>query len=52
VTESTEPRLTFTAEVDLKHIIDLSKPAILKVFGLSTDDLFAPWRTPRSPTRL
>jgi RES domain-containing protein len=49
---SAEPRLTFSAQVDLKHVVDLSKPAILRVLGLSTEDLFGPWRGASSPTRL
>jgi RES domain-containing protein len=49
---SPEPKLTFSALVDLKHVVDLSKPGVLKVFGLSTEDLFGPWRSASSPTRL
>lgn len=49
---STEPRLTFFAQVDLKDVIDLSRPAVLKMLGISADDLFTAWRSVPSPTRL
>jgi RES domain-containing protein len=47
-----EPRLTFVADVDLRRIVDLQKPAVLKALGLSSADLFEPWRGVASPTRL
>lgn len=47
-----EPRLTFSAQVDLKHVVDLSKPPTLRVLRLSTEDLFGPWRGASSATRL
>jgi RES domain-containing protein len=49
---ATEPRLTFFAEVDLKHVVDLSRPAVLKTLGILADDVFAAWRSVSSPTRL
>jgi len=49
---ATEPRLTFFAEVDLKHVVDRWRPAVLKTPGISADDALAPWRSVSSPTRL
>lgn len=49
---ATEPRLTFFAQVDLKHVVDLSKPAVINMLGLSADDLFETWRSVPTPTRL
>lgn len=49
---ATEPRLTFFAEVDLKRIVDLSRPAVLTSLGLSANDLRQPWRTASTPTRV
>ena len=49
---ATEPRLTFFAQVDLKQVVDLSRPAVLKVLGLSAGDLFETWRSVPTPTRL
>ena len=49
---ATEPRLTFFAQVDLKHVVDLSRPTVLKTLGISADDVLTPWRTVSSPTRL
>jgi RES domain-containing protein len=51
-TSFTEPKLTFVAEVDLKHIIDFEKSDVRKAFDLSREDLFEPWRKAPSPTRL
>ncbi len=48
----TEPRLTFFAQIDLKHVIDLSKPDVLKALGLSADDVWETWRSVSSPTQL
>jgi hypothetical protein len=39
VAAATEPRLTFFAQVDLKHVIDLSRPAVLKAVGITSDDV-------------
>jgi RES domain-containing protein len=47
-----EPRLVFFAQVDLKHVVDLSRAAVLKTLGVSADDVFAAWRSAPSPTRL
>jgi RES domain-containing protein len=52
VVAATEPRLTFFADVDLNHVVDLSKPAVLRTLGISADDVFAAWRSVSSPTRL
>jgi RES domain len=49
---ATEPRLTFFAQVDLKHVVDLSRPAVLKALGISTDDMLETWRSALLPTRL
>jgi hypothetical protein len=47
-----EPKITFTADVDLRRIIDLEKPNVRSILDLSTADLFEPWRGAASPTRL
>jgi hypothetical protein len=47
-----EPRLTFFAQVDLKHVVDLSRPAVLNMLRISPNDLSAAWRSAPSPTRL
>jgi hypothetical protein len=52
VGSATEPRLTFFAEVDLRHVVDLSSHAVLEALDMSADDLFAAWRIVSSPTRL
>ena len=49
---ATEPRLTYFAQVDLKHVVDLSRPAVLRTLGISADEILAPWRSVSSPTRL
>jgi hypothetical protein len=49
---ATEPRLTFFAQVNLKHVVDLSRPAVRKTLGISGEDLFETWRSAPSPTRL
>jgi RES domain-containing protein len=49
---ATEPRLVFFAEVDLRRIVDLSRPRVLKALALLAEDLLQPWRTVPSPTRL
>src|SRR5207237_6281743 len=49
---ATEPRVTAFAQVDLKHVVDLSRPAVLKALGISIDDMFALWRSAPSPTRI
>jgi len=49
---ATEPRLTFFARVDLKDVVDLSGPAVLKALGMSIDDVLEAWRSAPSPTRL
>jgi RES domain-containing protein len=49
---ATEPQLLFFAHVDLKQIVDLSRRAVLKRLDVSSDDLFGPWRSAASPTRL
>ncbi|HEX2461615.1 MAG TPA: RES domain-containing protein [Vicinamibacterales bacterium] len=52
VGSATKPRLTFFAEVDLRHVVDLSSHAVLETLDMSADDLFAAWRIVSSPTRL
>lgn len=49
---ATEPQLTFFAEVNLKHVVDLSRRAVLKALGISADEVFGAWRSVSSPTRL
>jgi hypothetical protein len=49
---SSEPRLIFVAQVDLRHVVDLSRPAVLKALGISIDDVLEPWRTAPVPTHL
>jgi hypothetical protein len=49
---ATEPQLTFFAEVDLKHVVDLSRRAVLKALGISADDVFGAWRSVSSSTPL
>jgi hypothetical protein len=49
---ATEPRLPFFGQVDLKHIVDLSRPAVLKTLGILADDAFESWPTVPSRTRL
>jgi len=46
------PRLTFVAQVDLRRVVDLEKPDVRRILGLSTADLIEPWRGVTSPTRL
>jgi RES domain len=52
VSATTEPRLMFFAQVDLKRVVDLSRSAVLKTLGISADELFETWRSAHSPTRL
>lgn len=52
VRAASEPRLTFFAEVDLKDVVDLSRPAVRATLGLSADDLREPWRGAAAPTPL
>jgi RES domain-containing protein len=47
-----QPKLTFVADVDLKHIVDLAEQEVLDLLGLSERDFFEPWRQLASPTRL
>ena len=46
------PKLTFTAEVDLRQVIDLEKAGVKSVLDLSNADFFESWRDVDSPTRL
>lgn len=46
-----QPKLTFTARVRLRKIIDLGDDQALDLLGLSRDDLLGTWRL-RQPTRL
>ena len=34
---ASEPRLTFFAQVDLKHVVDLSRPMVLRTLDISAD---------------
>lgn len=52
IAAATEPRLTFFAQVDLKHVVDLSRPTVLRALGVSADEIFASWRGLSGPTRL
>lgn len=47
-----DPKLTFVAEVDLRHVVDLGKANVRSVLGLSAADLSEPWRGAAAPTRL
>lgn len=47
-----QPKLTFHARVRLRAIVDLAKRDVLAALGLGAEDLEAPWRTARRPTRL
>jgi RES domain-containing protein len=49
---ATEPRLMFFAKVDLTRVVDLARPAVLRAFRWSAEDVRQPWRTSASPTRL
>ena len=49
---ATEPRLTFFAQIDLKHVVDFSRPAVLKALAISAGDVFEAWRNASSPARL
>lgn len=46
------PKLTFTAEVDLERILDLSLPEVLAALELAAADLSLDWRGVDSPTKL
>lgn len=46
------PRLTFVAEVDFRHVLDLSKRETLRALDLDDADLRASWRLARTPTVL
>ena len=47
-----QPRLRFTAKVDLRRIVDLGNPETLLILGLTQEELFGTWRLAREPTRL
>lgn len=47
-----QPKLTFTARVRFRRIVDLSDRAVLRVLGLSPEDLYEDWRRQPVPTRL
>jgi len=49
---ATPPKLTFVAEVDLRHVIDLEKSEVKRALDLSSHEIFQPWRGAASPTRL
>lgn len=46
-----QPKLTFTARVQLRKIVDLGDDEAIDLLGLSPDDLVGGWRL-RQPTRL
>lgn len=46
------PRLTFVAEVEFRHVIDLSKRETLRALDLDDADLRAPWRLAGTATDL
>jgi len=45
-----QPVVTFYAEIDLDHVLDLANPAVLKALNLQPADLVAPWRMVSAPT--
>ena len=49
---ATPPKLTFIAEVDLHHVIDLEKAEVKRALDLSSEEILQPWRDAVSPTRL
>lgn len=45
-----QPRTLFTAEVAIRHVLDLADPRTLAHLGLTAADLHTPWRNARRPT--
>lgn len=46
------PKLMFSADVDLPHVIDLEKANVLSALALSVHDVFEPWRTAVAATKI
>lgn len=46
------PKLTFIADVDLLHVIDLEKANVLSALALSVHDIFEPWRIAVAATKM
>ncbi|HEX4955231.1 MAG TPA: RES family NAD+ phosphorylase [Thermoanaerobaculia bacterium] len=47
-----QPKLSFTAVVSFRHVLDLADEAVVLAAGLSEADLFGSWRLSVTPTRL
>lgn len=47
-----QPKLTYSARVHLRKIVDLGDAAVLKLLGLTATDLFGGWRLAVQSTRL
>jgi RES domain-containing protein len=47
-----QPRITFTARVSLRRVVDLAQRRALRTLGMVKDDLFESWRLRAAPTRL
>jgi RES domain-containing protein len=44
-----QPVVTYYAEIELRRVIDLENPAVLKALKLDPADLFEPWRMAATP---
>jgi RES domain-containing protein len=47
-----QPRITFTARVSLRRVVDLGQRRALRTLGMVKDDLLESWRLRAAPTRL
>lgn len=47
-----QPKLTYRAEVELRHVIDFDDAEALRVLGIDRLELRSPWRTASAATRL
>jgi hypothetical protein len=47
-----QPKLTFTARVVLRRVVDLGDPRAVEILRLTDEELFGNWLLKPSPTRL